>query len=32
MKEEESFEIDNHLDWLLLETLLNKKGVTNHVD
>jgi N-acylneuraminate cytidylyltransferase len=32
MKEEESFEIDNHLDWLLLETILNKKGVTNYVD
>ena len=31
MKEEESLEIDNHLDWLLVETIL-KKGVTNYVD
>ena len=31
MKEEESFEIDNHLDWLLVETIL-KEGVTNYVN
>ena len=31
MEEEESLEIDNHLDWLLVETILNKKRNTNNV-
>ena len=33
MQEEESIEIDNHLDWLLVETILNNNlGMTENVD
>jgi CMP-N,N'-diacetyllegionaminic acid synthase len=33
MQEEEGFEIDNHLDWLLVETILNNNlGMTKNVD
>ena len=32
MEEDESLEIDNHLDWLLVETILNKNRMTSNVD
>jgi len=33
MPEEESFEIDNHLDWLLVEAILtNKLGTIDNAD